>query len=85
MESSDAVSLPSMSTRERVSRVRDGDWLSIYLAVGLTSMATLLLELSVTRLFSVLLYYHFAFLAISIAMFGLGVGGRFGLWRRQAE
>jgi len=38
-------------------------------------MATLLLELSLTRIFSVVFYYHFAFLAISIALFGLGAGG----------
>ena len=38
-------------------------------------MATLLLELSLTRIFSVVFYYHFAFLAISIALFGLGLGG----------
>ena len=38
-------------------------------------MATLLLELSLTRVFSVIYYYHFAFLAISIALFGLGTGG----------
>ncbi len=35
----------------------------------------MLLELSLTRIFSVVFYYHFAFLAISIALFGLGVGG----------
>ena len=40
-------------------------------------MATLLLELSMTRIFSVVFYYHFAFLAISIALFGLGAGGVF--------
>ncbi len=40
-------------------------------------MATLVLELSLTRIFSVVFYYHFAFLAISIALFGLGVGGVF--------
>ena len=40
-------------------------------------MATLLVELPVTRIFSVVLYYHFAFLAISIALFGLGAGGVF--------
>ena len=40
-------------------------------------MATLLLELSLTRIFSVVFYYHFAFLAISIALFGLGLGGVF--------
>lgn len=40
-------------------------------------MATLVLELSLTRIFSVVFYYHFAFLAISLALFGLGVGGVF--------
>ena len=44
-------------------------------SLGLTSFAALLLELSLTRLFSVVLFYHFAFLAISIALLGLGAGG----------
>lgn len=34
-----------------------------------------MLELSLTRIFSVVFHYHFAFLAISIALFGLGAGG----------
>ena len=38
-------------------------WPQIYLCVGLTTMATLLLELSLTRIFSVVFYYHMAFLA----------------------
>src|SRR5579872_5108673 len=45
--------------------------------VGLSSFAALLLELALTRLFSVVLFYHFAFLAISIALLGLGSGGVF--------
>jgi len=45
--------------------------------VALTTLATLLLELSLTRIFSVVFFYHFAFLAISIALFGLGAGGVF--------
>jgi predicted membrane-bound spermidine synthase len=40
-------------------------------------MGTLLLELSLTRIFSVVFYYHLAFLAISIALFGMGAGGVF--------
>ncbi len=47
------------------------------MCVALTTMATLLLELSLTRIFSVVFYYHFAFLAISIALFGMGAGGVF--------
>lgn len=45
--------------------------------VALSSFSALLLELSLTRLFSVVLFYHFAFLAISIALLGLGAGGVF--------
>ena len=40
-------------------------------------MATLIMELALTRIFSVVFYYHFAFLAISVALFGLGAGGVF--------
>jgi hypothetical protein len=43
--------------------------------LAFTSFAALLLELALTRLFSVVLFYHFAFLAISIALLGLGAGG----------
>ncbi|MBE7542058.1 MAG: hypothetical protein M9913_24085 [Bryobacteraceae bacterium] len=50
-------------------------WALVYVAVALTTMATLVLELALTRIFSVVFYYHFAFLAISIALFGLGAGG----------
>jgi hypothetical protein len=54
---------------------RPPNWPLLYTAVSLTTLATLLLELSLTRIFSVVFYYHFAFLAISIALFGLGAGG----------
>src|SRR5208283_14933 len=50
---------------------------TLLLGLGLTSFAALLLELALTRLFSVVLFYHFAFLAISIALLGLGAGGVF--------
>jgi spermidine synthase len=43
--------------------------------IALSSFSALLLELALTRLFSVVLFYHFAFLAISIALLGLGAGG----------
>src|ERR1700726_99248 len=50
---------------------------TLLLGLALTSFAALLLELALTRLFSVVLFYHFAFLAISIALLGLGAGGVF--------
>jgi hypothetical protein len=50
--------------------------------IALSSFSALLLELALTRLFSVVLFYHFAFLAISIALLGLGAGGVFThLWK----
>jgi hypothetical protein len=53
------------------------------LAVALVSLASLLLELALTRLFSVVLFYHFAFFAISVALLGLGSGGVFAHIRRE--
>src|SRR5688572_17689176 len=50
---------------------------ALLLGMALVSFATLLLELALTRLFSVVLLYHFAFLAISLALLGLGAGGVF--------
>ena len=52
-------------------------WTQLYLGLGFTTLATLILELALTRLFSVVFFYHFAFLAISLALFGLGAGGVF--------
>ncbi len=51
--------------------------LTTYFTLFLITAATLILELSMTRLFSVVMYYHFAFLAISLALFGLGASGQF--------
>lgn len=42
--------------------------------VMLLTLGALLTELSLTRLFSVLMWYHLAFLAISMAMVGLSAG-----------
>lgn len=56
---------------------------TLLIAIALTSFSALLLELSLTRLFSVVLFYHFAFLAISVALLGLGAGGVFAYVRRN--
>ena len=39
-----------------------------------TTLATLTYQLLLTRIFSVTMYYHFAFVAISVTMFGMAVG-----------
>jgi len=64
------------------SATKSYSW-STPVAVALMSFAALLLELGLTRLFSVVLFYHFAFLAISIALLGLGAGAVFACLRRQ--
>src|SRR6476661_4404427 len=46
-----------------------------HIAIGLVSCAVLLDEIAITRVLSVVLWYHFAFLAISMAMLGLGAPG----------
>lgn len=43
----------------------------VLIAVALVSNGILLLELGLTRIFSVVGYYHYSFLCVSIAMFGL--------------
>lgn len=40
----------------------------------MVSLSALLLELTLTRLFSIILWYDYAFMVISIAFFGLGIG-----------
>ena len=45
-----------------------------YTGVFLTSLASLMLEIVQTRILSVVVWYHLAFLVISLAMFGLTAG-----------
>ncbi len=66
--------LPRISSSSDSSKAK---WPQVYLGVAFTTLSTLILELSLTRIFSVVFFYHFAFLAISIALFGLGAGGVF--------
>ena len=67
---------------KRVSR-------GVLAGISAVSAALLMTELALTRIFSVTMYYHFAFLAISIALFGLSASGvlvyvlRHRLARRQ--
>jgi len=44
-------------------------------AVFLISLSVLVFEIALTRVFSVMLTYHFVFAIVSVAMFGLGAGG----------
>jgi len=75
MSQTPLVLLPS-ATRKTGNR-------ALLAGLGLSSFAALLLELTLTRLFSVVLFYHFAFLAISIALLGLGAGGVFAYLKKS--
>lgn len=45
------------------------------ISVFLLSFCVLTLEISLTRIFSATIWYHYAFMAVSVALFGLGAGG----------
>jgi hypothetical protein len=51
-------------------RARPGTYAGLFLV----TLATLMNEIVLTRIFSVTMWYHFAFVAISVALFGLTVG-----------
>jgi len=56
----------------------NGNWRTAALAgIAATSAALLMTELALTRIFSLTMFYHFAFLAISVALFGLSASGVF--------
>jgi hypothetical protein len=45
-----------------------------YVGLFLVTSSTLMLEIGLTRIFSVTMWYHFAFVAISVALFGMTAG-----------
>lgn len=45
-----------------------------FVGLFLVTLATILYELLLTRIFSVTLFYHFAFMSVSLAMFGMTFG-----------
>ena len=55
-----------------------------YFAIGALAATTIFCETALTRLFSVVQYYHGAFLAISVALFGFAVSGVVVLLRGDA-
>ena len=55
----------------------DGTRLFTFLGVFLVSLAALSFEVALSRLFSVALSYHFAFMVVSLALLGYGASGSF--------
>jgi hypothetical protein len=47
----------------------------VYAGIFAVSAATLLFQVTLVRIFSVSIWYHFAFLVVSVALFGIGASG----------
>ena len=57
-----------------------------YIAVFLVSLGILAYEIMLMRIFSITQWYHFAYMAVSIALLGFGASGTFlGLFRRSVR
>jgi spermidine synthase len=56
-----------------------------YLAIALTSCAILIFEIAATRILSVVHWYHWAFLCVSLAMLGLGAPGVWFTFAKRPE
>ena len=93
--SAHATDAPMNAARSAERRMRNGTLSRMTSAspsarhlagVALVSATLLMTELALTRIFSVVMYYHFAFLAISIALFGVSASGVFAyVARRRLE
>lgn len=58
----------------------------LLLGIALSSLSALAFEVTLTRLFSIALRYHFAYMAVSIAMLGIAASGTAGaLFERLKE
>ena len=47
----------------------------LFSGIFLASLSSLVLEIAITRIFSAAIWYHFAFVAVSVALVGLGSSG----------
>jgi len=49
--------------------------MALYAGIFLITLSGLMFEIGLTRIFSATIWYHFAFIAISVALLGWGLGG----------
>jgi hypothetical protein len=78
-----SLSLPEFDEANYISRRTL--WV-LLIGVFLISFSLLTLEISLTRILSVMLYYHYVFIVISLALLGLGTGGIYVyLFRRRVQ
>src|SRR5262245_34678834 len=58
----------------------------LYAGIAASAAAVLLLEIGLTRIFSYTIWYHFAYLTISVALLGFGASGAvLAAWPRLRE
>src|SRR5215213_6278260 len=63
---------------------RSDDLRGLLPALFLVALATVMFEVLLTRIFSLTMWFHFAFMAISLAMFGMTVGALLVFLRPQS-
>src|SRR5262245_16177963 len=60
--------------------------MALHIAVFLITFSGLILEIGLTRIYSATIWYHYAFIAVSVALLGWGLGGvALHLTRRRVE
>src|SRR2546429_3493789 len=65
-----------MRTNEQRAKSKgQGATYSTKIAIFLITLSGLVLEVGLTRIYSASIWYHFAFVAISVALLGWGLGG----------
>jgi hypothetical protein len=67
VQDKNGLSLPSTEVHLVASR-------AVYCGLFLVSFCTLLFEVVLTRIFSATMWYHFAFMVLSLVMFGMTIG-----------
>jgi len=60
---------------DRASEVKKGPNWPIFVGVFLISLSVLCLEVILNKMFSLTFWYHFGFIILSVALFGIGFGG----------
>ena len=48
---------------------------AVFVGLFFTAMAVLLFQIALTRVFAILLWYHFAYLIVALALLGFGASG----------
>jgi len=80
MTSTHALRTPSPGLRDASAKYADVSAeaaeprVPTYIGIFFAALATLMYEILLTRIFSVTMLYHFAFVALSLAMFGMTAG-----------